>query len=135
MLNFARKPHYCKTDVSRSYFIIMVFNQRTKNYLTEMSAVLIESKYKVFDINFNEMKAFVNKQDIYKKRNGKTCTVQHHFGRWISFKKEDISYGLKNYTRYDSSFYGLEEIKGQKTSKYLKSDVKQNIIEDYKRSL
>ena len=113
----------------------MVFNQRTKNYLAEMSAVLIESKYKVFDINFHEMKAFVNKQDIYKKRNGKTCTVEHHFGKWIYFKKEDISYGLSNYTRYESSVYGLEEIKGQKTSKYLKSEVKQKIIEDYKRSL
>lgn len=100
-----------------------------------MQAILVESKYKVFQIDFQSMKAFVNKQDIYKKRNGKTCTVEHHFGRWISFKKEDISYGKQNYTRYDSGLYGLEEIKGQKTAKYLSSEIKQRLVNEYKQSL
>jgi len=46
----------------------MDFNYRTKAYLQEMQAVLIDSKYKVFQIDFENMKAFINKQDTYKKR-------------------------------------------------------------------
>jgi len=113
----------------------MNFNYRTKKYLQEMQAVLIDSKYKVFQIDFENMKAFVNKQDTYKKRNGKKCHVEHHFGKWISFKKEDISYGMQNHTRYDSSVYGLEEIKGQIVSKYLKPEIKERIVAEYLQSL
>jgi hypothetical protein len=109
----------------------MQFNYRTKQYLIEVGATLIDSKYKIFDINFSLMKAFVNKQDTYKKRNGKLCHVEHHFGRWIPFKKEDVGYGQKNYKGYKSTLYGLEEVKGQRTEKYLKKESKERIIAEY----
>ncbi len=113
----------------------MQFNYRTKQYLKEMEAVLVESKYKIFTINFSTMKAFVNKQDRYRKRNGKFCNVEHHFGKWISFTKDDVRYGKQNYTAYDSSLYGLEEIKGARTIKYLSKEAKEKILDEYKRSL
>lgn len=109
----------------------MQFNYRTKIHLEEMQAIKIDSKYKVFDIDFDNLKAFVNQQDTYKKRNGKICHVEHHFGKWMSFKKEDISYGMRNYTAYDSSVHGLEVIKGQKSCKYLKPEIKQRLVEEY----
>ena len=105
----------------------MEFNYRTKRYLEEMEAVLIESKYKVFDVNFNTMKAFVNKQDTQKKRNGKKCHVTHHFGRWIPYTNDDISYGMRSYTAYDSSVHGLEEINGQRPCKSLDPDITQRL--------
>ena len=110
----------------------MEFNYRTKRYLEEMEAVLIESNYKVFDVNFSTMKAFVNKQDTYMKRNGKKCHVTHHFGKWISFTKEDVSYGVRNYTVYDSSVHGLEKVKCQRSCRYLKPEIKQRIVDEYK---
>jgi hypothetical protein len=113
----------------------MEFNYRTKRYLAEMEAVLIESKYKVFNVNFSTMKAFVNKQDTYQKRNGKKCHVEHHFGKWIPFTKADVSHGMRNYTAYDSSVHGLEEIKGQRLCKYLKPETKQRLVDEYKRAL
>jgi hypothetical protein len=113
----------------------MEYNYRTKQHLKEMEAVLIESKYKVFDIDFDKMMAFVNKQDTYRKRNGKICHVEHHFGKWVPFTKEDISYGMRNYTTYDSSVHGLEEIKGRKVRKYLKPEIKQRLIKEYKRGV
>ena len=100
-----------------------------------MQAVLIDSKYKVFQIDFENMKALVNKQDTYKKRNGKTCHVEHKFGRWIPFNKEDISDGLRNYTSYDSSVHGLDVIKGQRSAKYLKPDVKIRLVDEYKKNI
>lgn len=113
----------------------MEYNQQTKRYLEEMQAVKIDSKYKIFQIDFHNMKVFVNKQDTYKKRNGKTCHVEHHFGRWIPFTKEDISHGMRNYTTYDSSVHGLEEIKGQAPCKYLNQDVKQRLVSEYVRTI
>ena len=113
----------------------MEFNYRTTAYIKEMQAVLIDSKYKVFMIDFENMKAFVNKQDTYKKRNGKICYVEHKFGRWIPFKKEDISCGMRNYTTYDSSVHGLEEVKGKKSTKYLKPEIKERLITEYMQSL
>lgn len=113
----------------------MEFNCRTKRYLKEVDAVLLDSKYKVFSVNFITMKAFVNKQDTYKKRNGKKCHVTHHFGRWMSFTKQDVSYKIKKYTSYDSSVHGLEETKGQSSCKYLKPNVKQRLINEYKSTL
>ena len=113
----------------------MLFNQRTKDYLNEMQAVLVQSKYKVFQIDFESFKAYVNKQDVYKKRNGKTCSVEHHFGKWIEFKKEDISYGMSNSTRIESSFYGLEEVTRQKKNKYLNKEVQQRIVDEYLKTL
>ena len=113
----------------------MIFNYRTKNYLKDMEAVLIDSKYKIFQIDFDNMKALVNKQDTYKKKNGKTCHVEHNFGRWISFKKEDISWGIQNFKKYDSSVHGLEEVKGRKSVKYLRPEIKEQIIFEYKKSL
>ena len=109
----------------------MDFNFRTKQYLQEMQAVLIDSKYKIFQIDFENMKAFVNKQDTFKKRNGKICHVEYNFGKWIPFRKEDISFGTRNYTSYDSSVHGLEEIKGQRIVKYLKPEVKERLIAEY----
>ena len=96
--------------VLATVIIIMDFNYRTKAYLQEMQAVLIDSKYKVFQIY-----------------------VQH--GRWIPFKKEDISWGMRNYTSYDSSVHGLEEIKGQKATKYLKPEIKERLVAEYMQSL
>ena len=113
----------------------MILNERTKKYINEMSAVLFESKYKVFNVDFNLMKAFINKQDVYKKRNGKTFTVEYPFGKWVSFKKEDIKHCVKNYTKYDNSVYGLEEIKGKKTVKYLPPAIKQRLINEFKTLL
>jgi hypothetical protein len=98
-----------------------------------MEAVLIDSKYKIFQIDFDNMKAFVNKQDTYRKRNGKTCRVEHNFGKWISFKKEDIGRGVKSFKRYDSSVYGLEEVEARKSVKYLRPEVKERIIFEYKQ--
>lgn len=113
----------------------MVLNEKTKKYINEMSAVLIETKYKIFNIDFHLMKAFINKQDVYKKRNGKTFTVEYPFGKWISFKKEDIKHGVKNYTKYDNSVYGLEEITDKKTVKYLPTKIKQRLINEFKTLL
>jgi hypothetical protein len=121
--------------VLATVIIDMDFNYKTKAYLQEMQAVLIDSKYKIFQIDFENMKALVNKQDTYKKRNGKTCHVEHKFGRWIPFKKEDISWGMRNYTSYDSSVHGLEEIKGQKATKYLKPEIKEQLVAEYMQSL
>lgn len=100
-----------------------------------MQAVLIDSKYKVFQVDFENMKAYVNKQDVYKKRNGKTCCVEHHFGKWISFSKEDVSYGMRKHTSYDSSVHGLEEIKSLRPAKYLKLEAKQKIVKKYLEQL
>jgi len=113
----------------------MQFNYRTKQYLAEMEAVKIDSKYKVFDVNFSTMKAFVNQQDTYRKRNGKKCHVEHHFGRWMPFTKADISHGMRNYTAYDSSVHGLEVIKGEKPCRYLTKEVKQRLVDEYERAV
>lgn len=113
----------------------MEYNTRTKVYLSEMKAVLIDSSYKIVDIDFTNLKALIIKQDTYKKRNGKTCRVEHPIKTWVQFTKDDISYGVRNYTTYDSGFYGLEEIKGQRSCKYLKSDVKKKIISNYINSI
>lgn len=109
----------------------MEFNFRTKQYLQEVGATLVSSTYKVFQVDFINMKAYINKQDTYKKRNGKTCHVEHHFGRWIPFKKEDVSYGVRNYTKIESSLYGLETIKGSRQSKYLTPEVKKRLVDEY----
>lgn len=89
----------------------------------------------MFQVNFSTLKAFVNKQDTYKKRSGKICHVEHHFGKWISFTKADIKYGKQNYTAYDSSVHGLEEIKGTKTVKYLDKETKSRIVVEYESAL
>jgi hypothetical protein len=109
----------------------MEYNSRIKQYLQEMQAVLIESKYKVFDIDFTNLKALVNKQDTYMKRNGKKCHVEHKFGRWISFQKEDVSYGFKSETYHDSSVHGLEVGKTKTRCKFLKNEVKERIVAEY----
>lgn len=109
----------------------MQFNYRTKHYLKEMEAVKIDSKYKVFTVNFNTMKAFVNKQDTYKKRNGKTCHVEHHFGKWMPFTKSDISHGMKDSVSYDTSVNGTEVIKGRIHHMYLTKEVKERLVEEY----
>ena len=95
-----------------------------------MQAVLIDSKYKVFDIDFQNMRVYINKQDTYRKRNGKMCQVEHHFGRWINFNKSDISWGMANYTTYDSSVYGIEEIKGKRSRMYLKPEIKERLVSE-----
>ncbi len=109
----------------------MIFNHRTTAYLKEVEAVKIGSKCKVFDVNFYTNKAFVNKQDTYRKRNGKICHVEHHFGKWIPFLKSDVSYGTKKFTRIDSSIYGLEEVQCEKQRKYLSKEVKRRLIKEY----
>ena len=113
----------------------MKFNYRTKAYLQEMEAVKIDSKYKVFQINFSTMKAFVNQQDTYRKRNGKICHVEHHFGKWMPFTKADVSHGIRKYTKIDSSIYGLEEVNCEKQCKYLTKEVKQRLIKEYERAV
>jgi hypothetical protein len=113
----------------------MILSERTKKYIDEMSAIIVKSHYEIFNIDFDSLKAFINKQDVYKKRNGKTFTVEHHFGKWISFKKEDISYKVQNYTKYDNSVYGIEEIKGQKRVRYLQPAIKQRLINEYTKLL
>lgn len=110
----------------------MRFSYRTKAYLKEMDAVLIGSKYKVFDINYSTMKAFVNKQDTYRKRNGKVCHVEHHFGKWVSFSPDLVKHKKIKTISYDSSIHGLEEITGQKTVKYLDKQARELIISNYK---
>lgn len=112
----------------------MKFNHRTLQYLKEMEAVLIESKYKVIDVNFYNLTAFVNKVDIYKKRNGKICTVEHHFGKWVSFPKEFIRYGKHKIkeTTNDWSVADREDYINEKTIKYLTKQSKEEIIKIYK---
>jgi len=113
----------------------MQFNYKTKRYLKEMESVLVETKYKIFSVNFDTMEAFINKQDKYKKRNGKFCNVEHHFGKWISFNKEDVKYGKRDYTSFDSSVHGFEVIKGTRIRKFLDKETKQRLINKYKLSL
>lgn len=109
----------------------MIFNYRTQRYLKEMQAELVKSEYRITSIDFSNLKAFVNLIDTYKKRNGKLCKVEHHFGRWISFDKADIKFGQGHHTSYDSSVYGLEEIHGTHTTKYLSKDCQALIIQRY----
>jgi len=109
----------------------MIFNYRTAHYLDEMGAKLVKSEYKITAINFEGLIAFVNKVDTYQKRNGKLCKVEHHFGKWISFTKEDVKYGQANHTSFDSSVHGLEEIHGTHTVKYLSKESKRKIIDKY----
>lgn len=42
---------------------------------------------------------------------------------------------MRNYTAYDSSVHGLEEMKGQISCKYLKPEIKQRLVDEYKRAL
>jgi len=111
----------------------MKFNCKTKQYLEEMEAVLIESKHKVFQINFSKMEVYIAKQDTYRKRNGKICHVEH-FGQWMPFAKTDIKYGKQNYAAYDSNVHGLEVTKGTKTVKYLDKETKNRMVAEYKNS-
>jgi len=112
----------------------MIFNYRTTQYLKDMEAKLVKTEYKITAINFSELMAFVNKVDTYQKRNGKLCKVEHHFGKWILFKKEDIRYGQANHISFDSSVHGLEEIHGIHTVKYLTKETKTTIIDEYLKS-
>jgi len=109
----------------------MIFNYRTIQYLKEMEAKLIKSEYRITDINFFNNEAFVNKVDTYQKRNGKLFKIEHHFGKWIPFLKEDIKYGQANHISFDSSVYGLEEIHGTHTTKYLTKGTKDIIVQKY----
>jgi hypothetical protein len=109
----------------------MIFNYGTVHYLKEMEAKLIKSEYKITSINFEGLVAFVNKVDTYQKRNGKLCTVEHHFGKWVSFKKEDVRYGQQNHISFDSSVHGLEEIHGTHTVKYLTKETKKKIVAEW----
>jgi hypothetical protein len=109
----------------------MIFSKRTLGYLKDNEAKLIKSEYRITDINFSKLEAFVNKIDTYQKRNGKLCKLEHKFGRWVPFTKEDIKYGQANHTSFDSSVYGIEEIHGTHTTKYLIKEVKARIIQEY----
>jgi|GEM_PF-6511649 len=109
----------------------MLFNYKTVRYLKEMEAKLFKSEYRVMQIDFEGLIAFVNKVDTYQKRNGKFCIVEHHFGKWIPFDKKDISYGKANHVSFDSSVHGLEEIHGTHTVKYLTKEIKAAIIQKY----
>ena len=113
----------------------MIFNYRTTSYLKEMEAKLIKSEYKITALNFDKLVAFVNRVDTYQKRNGKLCKVEHHFGRWIPFAKEDIKYGQANHTSFDSGVYGIEEIHGTHTVKYLTKETKQEIVANYHKTI
>lgn len=111
----------------------MRFNQATLSYLSEVGAVLQKSEYKVTDVNFGELKAYVNKVDTYKKRNGKICKVEHQFGKWVSFPKEYVSYGQRKYTceTSDWSVADREVVTGTKTAKYLNNAAKEQIVKLY----
>jgi len=111
----------------------MEFNFRTTAYLKEMEAVLVESTYKVTNIDFHNLKAFVNKVDTFKKRNGKFCKVEHHFGKWITFPKEFVRYGKHTITgtTNDWSVGDREEYTYDKTVKYLTKESKEEIVKLY----
>ncbi len=111
----------------------MRFNQATLSYLSEVGAVLQKSEYKVTDVNFGELKAYVNKVDTYKKRNGKICKVEHHFGKWVSFPKEYVSYGQRKYTGETNDWCvgDRETISGTTTCKYLNAAAKEHIVKLY----
>ena len=112
----------------------MKFNHKTLQYLKEMEAVLIESKYKVVNVDFHNLTAFVNKVDTYRKRNGKLCKVEHHFGKWISFPKEFVRYG-KRYEQRETNDWCVsdrETYTAEFTMKYLTKESKEQIVKMYK---
>jgi len=96
-----------------------------------MGAKLVKSEYKITATDFKGLVAFVNKVDTYQKRNGKLCIVEHHFGKWIPFTKDDVQHGRGNHTTFDSSVYGIEEIHGTHTTKYLTKETKAMIVQKY----
>lgn len=70
---------------------------RTKEYLKEMNAVFLHSKY-----NFGEWmidsSIMVSIRKIYMKRNGKTCYVDTQ-KKWMSAKHEWIKFQSINQSR------------------------------------
>ncbi len=112
----------------------MEFNYRTQNYLKENEAVLIRSEYKICQIDFYNLKAFVNKVDLYKKRNGKTCTVEHHFGKWIPFTKDLIRYGksIKKGETNDICVGDRESYTYEIKTKYLPKEAQEQICKLYR---
>ncbi len=111
----------------------MIFNYRTQNHLKENEAVLIRSEYKICQIDWCNLKAFVNKVDLYKKRNGKTCTVEHHFGKWIPFSKDLIRYGkqTKKAETTDWCIGDREEYTYEVKTKYLPKESQNEIVKMY----
>jgi hypothetical protein len=109
----------------------MLFNQRSVQYLKDMQAKLIKSEYKITSIDFERLLACVNKIDTYQKRNGKICTLEHRFYTWMPFSKDDVKYGQKNHTSFDSSVHGLEEIHGKHSVRYLTKETKARIVQEY----
>ena len=126
----------CNTATLTKPTPFMLFNFRTTAYLKETQAVLVESNYVVTDIDFQNLKAHVNKIDTYKKRNGKLCKVEHHFGRWVAFPKELVSYGKRivNGTSNDWSVGDRVDYSFETTMKYLSKDAKQEIIKLYRET-
>ena len=114
----------------------MVFNYSTKRYLQEMKAVLVSSQYKVVTIDYYNLKAYVNKVDVYKKRNGKLCKVQHHFGRWVQFPKEMIGYAKSTRTGVTDDWCvgDREEYTYEQTTRYLTAESKKQIVELYHKN-
>ena len=112
----------------------MKFNYKTTQHLKEMEAVLISSEYKVCEIDFHSLKAYVNKVDTFKKRNGKLCKVEHHYGKWVSFPKEFVRYGKHTMkaTTNDWCVSDREDYTYQKTVKYLTKESKEEIVKMYK---
>lgn len=111
----------------------MKFNYRNMQFLKEMGAKLIKSEYKIEMIDFLKLKAFVNKVDIFEKRNGKKVKLEHHFGRWISFSKDLVRYGKKKIKGItdDWGVADREEFVSQISTQYLRKEDKQKIIDDY----
>jgi hypothetical protein len=111
----------------------MVFNYRTQKHLKDNDAVLIKSGLQICSIDFYNLRAFVNKVDLYKKRNGKKCRVEHHFGKWIPFSKDLIKY--REHTKTDETndiCVGDRESYNYKVkSKYLPKESEQEIINKY----
>jgi len=111
----------------------MQFNYKTKEYLKQNEAVLIKSEYKICQINFHNLTAFVNKVDTYRKRNGKICKVEHHYGKWIPFTKDLIRYGksIKKGETNDIFVGDREPITYEVKNKFLPKESQQQIINLY----
>lgn len=91
----------------------MRFNSRTMRYLKDNEAVLIDSVYKVCDVDYPGLQAWVNKIDTYRKRNGKQCKVEHRFGRWVEFPKDMIEKRPQKHTAFIDDFHVSE--RGEET--------------------
>lgn len=70
----------------------MIFSFRTTEYLQSLGSVLIKSGYEITGFNWPKNMACINKVEHWKKRNGKTAKVFHHFQKWVQIPDEMIKW-------------------------------------------